>query len=502
LNLDERVLIAARGHARAQHRLGSTVRSSKLRLIALLCPLVLAVTERHAEAGGLFFSERGVRPLGRGGAFVAGADDLHAVWYNPAGLADAGDSLLLDASWLNFSAEFARKSQVVDGAGAVREYDYPSVNGSSKFIPIPTLGWSVAFGRQKQFTFGLSVFAPYVPLTSWPTQVGGGPAPSRYSLINSDGSALLFPSASFAWKIHENIRIGASFQVLAGTFNSYQVLSSNPSDRLVGAPEDPRYDTYTKIAATLFSPSGVVGVTAIPTRKLRLGLAVQLPFWVNASASIKTQLPSAPIFDNARQEGDTGTLVFRLPPILRVGAQYMFEFSDDRSLRIEAGYTREFWSFHDRVELRSSQFALRGVTGFPDPFRFGNIILPRNFQDSNSFRIGAEYTRKGPVRNGTLALRAGVQYETSAIPDSYISPLALDSEKFTPSIGVGIGIGPVRLDAVFAYVYAAPKTVDPAEAALTRINPAAGNPTTTEAINGGDYRFRAQVLGLGATYRY
>ena len=58
-------------------------------------------TAADAGAAGLYFSDRGVRPLGRGGAFVAGADDLGAIWYNPAGIVDAPSSFLLDASWLN-----------------------------------------------------------------------------------------------------------------------------------------------------------------------------------------------------------------------------------------------------------------------------------------------------------------------------------------------------------------------------------------------------------------
>src|SRR5579863_6584919 len=65
------------------------------------------------HAGGLYFSDRGVRPLGRGGAFVAGADDLNATWYNPAGLADAGTSILFDGAWLHFTSSFTRQTNVV-----------------------------------------------------------------------------------------------------------------------------------------------------------------------------------------------------------------------------------------------------------------------------------------------------------------------------------------------------------------------------------------------------
>src|SRR5215470_5968362 len=98
--------------------------------IARLGAALVLVTSTQAHAAGLYFSDRGVRPLGRGGAFVAGADDLGAVWYNPAGLADAGTSLLSDFSWLHFTSEYTRSTQVADASGTLRRYDFPTVNGT------------------------------------------------------------------------------------------------------------------------------------------------------------------------------------------------------------------------------------------------------------------------------------------------------------------------------------------------------------------------------------
>src|SRR5579885_1311937 len=88
----------------------------------------------NAQAAGLYFSDRGVKPLSRGGAWVAGADDIGAVWYNPAGLADAGTSIMVDGAWLNHRSEFTRKTQVVDAAGTVRVYNYPTVEGKSPIL--------------------------------------------------------------------------------------------------------------------------------------------------------------------------------------------------------------------------------------------------------------------------------------------------------------------------------------------------------------------------------
>src|SRR5690348_13179529 len=144
----------------------------------------------ESRAAGLYFSERGVRPLGRGGAFVAGADDIGAIWYNPAGLTDAGTSILADFSWLHFTSDFTRKSQINDANGAAHIYDYPQTSGTTPFIPIPTIGASYAFDSPKGLSIAGGLFAPYSAVTSYPLTVDGQPGPARYSLVSLDGSAL------------------------------------------------------------------------------------------------------------------------------------------------------------------------------------------------------------------------------------------------------------------------------------------------------------------------
>ena len=44
--------------------------------------------------------------------------------------------------------------------------------------------------------------------------------------------------------------------------------------------------------------------------------------------------------------------------------------------------------------------------------------------------------------------------------------------------------------------------VPPDQAKMPRVNPVQGNPTKTEAINGGDYSARAIILGVGAQYKF
>jgi long-chain fatty acid transport protein len=471
---------------------------------SLLTLVTVLSSAGAADAAGLYTADRGVRPLGRGGAFVAGADDLHAIWYNPAGLADAGTSVLVDFSWLNFSSEFRRRTQVTDAGGTVRVVDSPQVNGSTPFLPIPTIAGSYNFGKEKQFTAAFGIFAPYTAIASYPLTVDGQPSPSRYSLITMDGSALVTAGGYFAYKINEKFRVGGGLQALVGKFASRVVFSASPADRVIGAPEDPAYDTLSQLdVGPIITPSANFGMIAAPDPHVRLGLSGQLPFWINAPATVTVRLPTAAPFDRAYQDGNEARVRFRLPPVVRAGIEYRTDTGDESKLRIEAAYVREFWSLHDSIDIRPENVRLYDVTGFPSPFGVAPISLPRNFQDSNSFRLGSEYSLKNLIKDYWTDLRAGVSYETSAIPREWVSPLTYDANKLIGSVGGSLHVGEHwRMDAVAALVLLDGTQVPPGEARVPRVNPVKGNPTDTEAVNGGDYSARAIILGVGARYQF
>jgi long-chain fatty acid transport protein len=477
-------------------------RTSVLTSLAVCASLFATCTT--ASAAGLYTADRGVRPLGRGGAFVAGADDLGAIWYNPAGLADAGTTLFIDLAWMNFSSEYKRKTQVTDSGGTVRTYEYPRVDGTTPFLPIPTVGGTYNFGDKKQYTAAIGVLAPYASIASYPLTVNGQPSPSRYSLVSLDGSVLAVAGAYFSYKPIEQIRIGGGLQALVGSFKSRVVFSASPPDRLISSPEDPAYDSLAQLdVGPIVAPSANFGIVAIPEKHIRLGLSGQLPFWVNAPATIKVRLPTAAVFDKAYQQGEDAQVRFRLPPIVRAGVEYRIDLADEDNVRMELAYVREFWSLHESIDVRPENVKLYDITGFPSPFGVAPISLPRNFQDSNSFRAGFEWSTKSIVRSNRIDLRGGVSYETSAIPDEWVSPLTYDANKLIGSTGASLHAGENwRLDAVAALALIDGTQVAPDKARVPRVNPVQGNPTKTESINGGDYSARAIILGVGAQYKF
>lgn len=472
--------------------------------LSLAATLLAISAPRRADAAGLYAADRGVRPLGRGGAFVAGADDLGAIWYNPAGLADAGSSVLVDLSWLNFSSEFTRRSNVTTAGGTVQQLDFPQVKGSTPFLPIPTIAGSYNFGKKKEFTVAGGIFAPYTAITSYPLTVDGRPSPSRYSLVSLEGSALVTTGLYFAYKPIEQFRVGAGIQALVGNFDSTVVFSASPADRVIGAPEDPQYDAFSQLAVgPIIAPSANFGMTAVPTENIRIGASAQLPFWINAPAKVNVRLPTAAPFDRARQVGNEGEVRFRLPPVVRAGVEFRTNISPESRVRAEVAYVREFWSLHDSIDVRSENVKLYDIAGFPSPFGVPPISLPRNFQDSNSFRLGGEASVKNLIGSDWVDFRGGVSYETSAVPPAWVSPLTYDANKVIASIGGSVHVGEHwRMDAMGSLILLGGTSVDPEEAGVPRVNPVRGNPTNTESVNGGEYTARAFILGVGVNYKF
>jgi long-chain fatty acid transport protein len=469
----------------------------------LVCAIVVLSSSAHA--GGLYFSDRGVRPLARGGAFVAGADDLGAMWYNPAGLVDAQGTFLADASLMLFSADFQRRTTVVGDGGALQTFNYPSVHGDTPPLAIPTLGIAFPVGEQRRFTWGLGAYAPYAPLLRWPetiqdTNGNTQPSPSRYGLVSLEGSLLAILEVFGAYKISEQLRVGAGLQALTGVFQNTVDLAANPN--LLGAPQDPNYDALTRTRATIFTPSANFGVTWIPHKLVRFGLSGQLPFWIDAPASVRVRLPNAAVFDNGSQVGEDASVKFRLPAHIRAGV----EVRPVEQLRVELAWEHQFWSLQDTIDITPHGIALNGVVGFPTPYYIPTISIQRHFQDCDSVRLGGEYTIDASAST-KIHLRLGFAYETSAVPAAYESPLTVDGDKFTFAGGIGVTINRTRLDATFAYVMMSDVDVDPSQAALSAIQPVSGyplpgGPPYVNTVNGGHYSAGAPIIGLGFQYAF
>ncbi|MBX3252178.1 MAG: OmpA family protein [Myxococcales bacterium] len=477
------------------------------RWLALTATLLLGalLTPSTAEAGGLFLTDRGTRPLGRGFAFVAGADDPQSLWYNPAGLSWSGQQLLLDGTMTFFYGSYTR----IDSGGNV----LTPVDIDAAPLPIPMLAYSHPIG---DWTLGFGLHAPNATLLRWPYGVreGGGTcdattaagaadptcraAPQRYSLFSLNGSAFVNITPAVAWR-RGGLSIGAGMHLLVGSFVGETAISGCDGT-LCSQPEDPEWDGVARFTLSpIVHPGLTLGVT-YDAGIVRIGGSfVWWPAAISGNAKLDVRLPGAPLFDGARVEGDRARLELSLPIILRLGV----EVRPVRGLRVEAALVYERWSMQTAATIEPRDVWIRDAVAIGD-YQVGPIQIPRNMNDVWSVRLGGSYA----VWNDRMLISAGANYETSSFDDAHLTPLTLDSDKLVLGLGLSVEVkAGLWLDVSYAHVFMRDREVRNSQVPQPNpirpdrnpgIPPTAGG---TVYVGNGDYRMEADIVGLGLRWQ-
>lgn len=458
--------------------------------------LVAALAPSSASAGGLFLTDRGTRQLARGFAWVAGADDPGALWYNPAGLAWSGQQFLLEATTTFLRADFTR----VDSGGNT----LATVDANAQPLPIPMMGYTHPFG---DFTLGVGAFAPNASLLRWPRGVTGdgarcdtpgagdcGAAPQRYSLYSLEGSAFVNVSAALAWRPHPSFAVGLGALLMVGSFTG-ETATSACDGFVCTQPENPREDGSARFELPVIQPGVSLGVT-YASDFVRVGAsATWWPGALRGTAKLNVRLPGSPLYDDARLEGDEASLQLDLPIMVRAGV----EVRPIRTLRIEAAFVYESWSMQEQATIRPDNVWIRGATGIGD-YQLGDIIIPRNMKDVFSIRLGGSLD----ILDDRVTLSAGVNYENSSFDDSYLQPLTLDSDKFIVGLGASIRVHRnVSIDVSYGHIFLRNREVTNSRVPQPNpirpprsmdVPPTAGGQVY---VGNGSYRMEADMFGLG-----
>ncbi len=476
-----------------------------MRTLLAVAILATALAPSPASAGGLFLTDRGARPLSRGFALIAGADDPQAIWTNPAGLSWSGQQFLFDATLTFLRASYER----VDGGGNV----LPTVDANATPLPIPMLAYSHPIG---DWTIGLGVFAPNASLLRWPRGVraDGGtcdftgddaddpscqPAPQRYSLYSLEGSAFLNISPAVAWQPIEGFSIGLGMHLLVGSFVGETAISS--CDGFVcSQPESPEWDGLARFELSPILHPGMSGGLTYDAGMVRVGASFAWwPRAVSGDATLQVRLPSAPLFDGARVEGDKARLELELPFILRGGV----EFRPTRGLRIEAALVWEHWATQQAARITPKNVWIRDAVAIGD-YQVGPLDIPRNMNDVYSVRFGGSYR----FADERVELSLGVNYENSSFKDAYLTPLTLDSSKWVTGLGISVQVtGGVWIDVSYAHVFLQDRNVTDSQVPQPNpirpprnpdVPPTAGGAV---AIGNGRYAMEADMVGVGIRWQ-
>ena len=439
-----------------------------------LLPFLVAGT---AQAAGIGIPDLGAAALGQAGATVARPADLTALYYNPAALAYLdGIQLYADVRAIDQRVTFQR----LDAQGQNPQGWLPVANsGGPAFAPVFGVSW-----HHGPFTLAAGGH-PYDGASGYeypdPTDVSGSVtrlAPQRYLSIQSH-SRIYVPVLAAAVQLTPWMSVGAGLQLPIASFSTRQSVYAGP---VAGELTD--FDAVLDLSAQQwFARSGVFGVSLTPLDWLDAGASLQLETHFRASGTVTTRLPPTATQLGLTVTGSRIGLDIVFPWIARAGVR-----AHAGALSIELAGTFEKWSQLQQIRLTPLDLSVHlGSVSVPLP----NLVLEKHLQDAGSVRLGGEY-RLRPW----LALRAGVLYETSAIPEERQSLDWVDWQRFSLNAGVGFSYGPAEVSFGFARFIQGDRQVrDSAIHQLTAFQ------VPPSVIGNGDYHSALTLAALGVSTR-
>jgi long-chain fatty acid transport protein len=499
---------------------------------AVALALLLGLGAGWARAGGLTTADNGTRALGRGGAFTVKADDLSALYYNPAGLVHSPGrfTFLYNHNFVNLAASFRREAWDHD-AGA--PFDFAAGG-----VPNPvsnSWGWFNKGGMlvaasdlgTRRAVVALGVYGP--------PSVGGVRFPAdgaqKYLFVEHDVLMLYYTLAG-ALRLTETLAVGLALQWVDLPRNRYSLVVDGYNDshyRPFGSDQD--------LLATLdvsdrFSPTAIAGVWWRPHPAWEVALAGRLvPIWLRA----RGHLSLAPLGALVQPEGgavnysllkcpagggtsgcvegaDGAGLRLVFPPTLRGGVRYRHLRQGRELFDLELDLLYEAWSMLQRFDVSTDASHVRlTLRDGSSPTRpIGSLDVEKRYRDTLALRLGGDLS----LVPGWLTVRAGAYYESAA------GRTALTNLDFLPLSSLGVGGGfslawrGLTVSGAYLHVFQERVVVSEEEAGILQARPAELCSTdpgfcdphypglAAPPVNSGTFDSRVDLLSLGASLTF
>ena len=355
---------------------------------------------------GFAINEQSTRVIGRGGAFVAQADDPSAVYYNPAGIVQLEGTQA--TAGLNFVMPKATFKSGVDSS-ALNTFVGKETDVEDSVFVIPNFYITHKIGDQWGLGFG--AFSNFGLGTDWPDNWDG-----RFLLGGTDANLKTFslnPVVAYRPIPKLSLSAGAVFQYLDIELKN---------KRFTGTRLEPEQ--------ILEGDNWEVG--------WNIGVLFRLMDEVQLGAAYRSRVDHA-IDGTFEISGilDTGAKAdLELPSVLLLGIAWTWH---DLTLEFDAHWTE--WSTYQKLEVLLDN----GTT----------ISNEKAWKDVWAYRFGAEYQL-----NERFDLRAGLVFDKSPIPDRTLDILVPSGDRWLFTGGLGVHYNKWTIDLAYNFLLDEDRTFD------------------------------------------
>jgi long-chain fatty acid transport protein len=464
--------------------------------------------------GGYYSGTLGARAAGRGGAFVARADDITAVSFNPAGLAKLDGTIFQFGNRLSYNSyDFTRAPTVDYGQNGNPP---PTVtfdrvrNGTPWQALEPLLGVASNLGLSG-WGFALAAFAPPgVSKEEYP--IGGG---QRYMMVSRE-AVIVDYAASAAWRYRDVFGVGATLEWISMPRLIYSLVIDGTTFRGAANPVSSQFDMLaTTNGSDPFTFNAILGAWFRPAPFLEIGLAGQVvpaSMVAHSKLSVTALDPSlgdVTLTRNGSLANDV-TVTLPLPLMARAGARYRHLAAGREVFDIELDVEYETWSRAKAFTVDSGGLE---ATAMNVSIPIGKIEIQKQWRDTLGVKLGGDFA----LVPNRFTVRAGAFYETAVAPAAYANMDFPGGQRVGGSVGASLMLShwevalayQLRLQPTFTVAEADARGYQqvPASSCVapytdaTSCNPAyRGQPSP--AVNAGTYTASSHLVSLAFIYRY
>ncbi len=380
---------------------------------ALVALLIFAFSS-SAHGSGFLIYEHGAAAMGMAGAFVGLANDVTAIFHNPAGIA-----------WLEGTQISAGATLIYPNTTLALpnwpDPNYQSIDLAEQVFYPPTFYISHKFSDKIVAGFGF--FAPYGLGTEWPDPEN---FPLRYIATRAEMKTFIF-NPTVAYKLTDNLSVGVGVSYIHSTLE----LDLTYLLDLTAIPPLGFYDVPVSAEDTTGSAWAMNAGALYKGEKFSLGFNWRGGFTIDYDGVLDLDMSNVPI---VLPENGTVVAPFSFPHIFGIGAA--FNLSEQFILTADVHYV--LWNAFDVIEVDAD------VPGLPIPLDFPPI--DEDFEDSFLFRVGLQY-----MLNDRIALRAGFLYDETPQPVDSMDPMLPDANRWALTAGFGYSTGKFTVDLAYQY---------------------------------------------------
>ena len=427
--------------------------------------LAFLIVTTSLLANGLSLNSVGEKAVAMGGAFIGQADDLTALYWNPAGLANQGTGFSVVLADIMPNGYYK-----ADGT----YFDYPAaalnIDAELKTNHYVNPNLFINYRRDKlALAFGI-----YVP-------AGLG---AEY-----DGEDLLAFSSGVEQEWLSKIAVINFSPAIAYDFDKFQLgLAMNimygmfEIKRAANVDTDGDGDADTSFQYEEDSNGLGLGVTLSGLFHLRENLSLGTTFKTKSTVKMKGEASNDAMAGLAAPTTTDFDREVAWPTWIGVGLSY--DLNEKFTLNADVQYSA--WSYSsDKFTTEFDDDTWAAVTAAT-----GDDTFVLEWEDAIQYRVGMEYKVKP-----CLALRGGYYYDPAPAPDEHLNILFPSSTNHVGTFGLGYTKNNLTFDLAGEYLFGAERDVD-----ANILNPGTADQEMTNMP--GKHMLNVLAFGLGVTYRY